>query len=259
MLIRELREAVSLDLTDPHLDYSKFPIMEDGRLIQCCGNLAVLNRKDNTVRLAHHTVRQFLLGDNTWQNPMSHMDIGTLASPSLTESLVGGLCVTYLCFSNFERQITREHRATMSVETDFLETAVYSHRPVSTSIAKLARTFGSGWTETELSRQSMTIEMGASRTRHDIQQTSPLLQYMMQHRTSHAASIPTTSHTWPKLRSFVFNLPDIFRGHTRCFQELHIRSPSRVSGRGYACHQGYARALPSCRILTRYCHRVGGV
>jgi hypothetical protein len=208
MLIEELREAVSLDVTDTHLDYSKIPSGEDGRLMHCCGNLAVLNRKDNTVRLMHHTVRQFLLGDRTWHIP-SAANIGACATPSLLNAIenhIGELCVTYLCFSDFERQITRRERATIGVGTDILQSAVYSQRPVASAIGKLARTVRSGWTETDVTRRPLTIDLGTFRSGHDsFHQTFALLHYIMQHWTSHAASLSASSTTWPRLKSVVFD------------------------------------------------------
>jgi hypothetical protein len=213
MLIEELREAVSLDTTDSHLDHSKIPSVEDGRLMQCCGNLAVLNRNDSTIRLAHHTVRQFLLGDSTWQIPsMTHLDISAMPLPPTTiESHIGELCVTYLCFADFERQITKRDRATMGMGTDILQSAVYSQRPVASVIGKLARTVRSGWTETEIPRRPLSIDLGTFRTRQGaFHQSFALLNYIMQHWTSHAASLTTASTTWKKFKSVVFDRQYLF-------------------------------------------------
>lgn len=56
-----------------------------------CGNLVVFHERDNTVRLAHHTVGQFL------DEKKSHH--------SKTDVRIGKICLTYLGFSDFETQV----------------------------------------------------------------------------------------------------------------------------------------------------------
>jgi hypothetical protein len=56
LLITELTEAIAFGPTDRSWDAKKIP--DATRSIQACGNLVVLD-EDETVRLAHHSVRQF--------------------------------------------------------------------------------------------------------------------------------------------------------------------------------------------------------
>ena len=57
----ELKEAVSIRKGDKELNMERIPADDDSRILQCCANLILFDRTDHTIRLAHHTVRQFLL------------------------------------------------------------------------------------------------------------------------------------------------------------------------------------------------------
>lgn len=99
LLITELTEAIAFGPTDRSWDAKKIP--DATRSIQACGNLVVLDEDEKTVRLAHHSVRQFLLEPPTQDSiPEFHFQ--------LSEANVdaGELCVAYLSFSDFETQLT---------------------------------------------------------------------------------------------------------------------------------------------------------
>ncbi|KAL9096562.1 MAG: hypothetical protein Q9165_001049 [Trypethelium subeluteriae] len=98
LLIAELAEAVAFNRTDQFWDSSKIPHTEN--LIQGCGNLVVLD-DDGTARFVHHTVQQFLIVSA----PESSLpDFHFQASEADLEA--GQTCMTYLMFSDFEKQIT---------------------------------------------------------------------------------------------------------------------------------------------------------
>ena len=88
----ELKDAVAIDFDDVSWDRSKISAETDGkRFLYVCGNLVVLHERDSTVRLAHHTVGQFLK-----ENKKTH---------SQTDAKLGQICLTYLGFSDFETQV----------------------------------------------------------------------------------------------------------------------------------------------------------
>ena len=98
LLITELAEAIAFAPSDRSWDPTKIP--DHSRLIQACGNLVVFD-DDRTVRLAHHSVQQFLLEPPTKDSiPEFHFQ----RSEANVEA--GEICVTYLSFSDFETQIT---------------------------------------------------------------------------------------------------------------------------------------------------------
>lgn len=101
MVLAELTEAVAFEATDT--SWNKEKVLDALRLYQAGGNLVVIDEKDDTVRLAHHTVQQFLV------NLPNHQSV--IAAPfhfRLEEADVeaGEICVAYLSFSDFERQIS---------------------------------------------------------------------------------------------------------------------------------------------------------
>ena len=97
MSAEELQEAVAFDISDRSWDRDKIP--DKDLMIETCRGLLVRDKEDGAVRFAHYTVQQYLL---------SVPAIGTLfqISPrSEAEAFVGGICVTYLDFSDFETQV----------------------------------------------------------------------------------------------------------------------------------------------------------
>jgi hypothetical protein len=101
LLMEELKEAIAFDSTDRFWDTGKIAT-EGSQLIQACGGLVVFDRDDQTVRLVHYTVQQFLLSTPTDPSIANlHFQMPQ------AEFQAGELCVTYLSFSDFETQITR--------------------------------------------------------------------------------------------------------------------------------------------------------
>ena len=99
LLITELTEAIAFQPNDRSWDADKIP--DASRTIQACKNLVVLDETDKTVRLAHHSVQKFLLEPPTQESiPEFHFE------RSRANNEVGELCVAYLSFSDFERQLT---------------------------------------------------------------------------------------------------------------------------------------------------------
>ena len=89
----ELKEAIAIDPDDVSWDSKKIPAETDGKRFLCvCGNLAVYHERDNTVRLAHHTVEKFFVEHKR--------DL------LKTDAIIGEICLTYLSFSDFETQVS---------------------------------------------------------------------------------------------------------------------------------------------------------
>lgn len=99
LVITELTEAIAFQPTDRSWKAEKIP--DASRTIQACRNLVVLDETDKTVRLAHHSVRKFLLEAPTQDSiPEFHFKLRRASIEA------GELCVAYLSFSDFERQLT---------------------------------------------------------------------------------------------------------------------------------------------------------
>ena len=93
LTLSELQEAISIELGDEFWDRSKISTEPNGkRFLENCGALVLFDESDNTVRLMHNTVAQFLREHIFRSGESNH--------------LVVDVCATYLCFSDFETQIT---------------------------------------------------------------------------------------------------------------------------------------------------------
>ena len=106
METEELQEAVAFEFSDSCWDKEKIP---DGNLmIETCRGLLVRDKEDGTVRFAHHTVQQYLLTAPSIKSRQHfHVPPFRVSPPSEAEAFVGQICITYLCFSDFETQIIR--------------------------------------------------------------------------------------------------------------------------------------------------------
>ncbi|KAH0538694.1 hypothetical protein FGG08_004711 [Glutinoglossum americanum] len=99
LLITELGEAVAFGPGDRWWNTEKIP--DATRLIQACRSLVVFDEDDKTVRLAHHTVQQFLLEPPAECSiPEFHFQL------SQANVEAGEICIVYLSFSDFETQLT---------------------------------------------------------------------------------------------------------------------------------------------------------
>ncbi|KAG8534396.1 uncharacterized protein KY384_001241 [Bacidia gigantensis] len=102
--IEELQEAVAFDKDDRHWDEDKIPNGE--KLLQACYGL-VIRDEANKAHYAHHTVQQFLTSpeseEDNVQLPLSHY----LCFKEDLEHMAAEVCVTYLCFSDFESALIK--------------------------------------------------------------------------------------------------------------------------------------------------------
>ncbi len=97
--VEELREAVAIDANDETWDEDKFP--HEDLMLESCRGLIIKDEDDGTVHFAHHTVRQYLTGGlATKVDPLFEVAVES------ANVLAGHACVAYLCFSDFESQIT---------------------------------------------------------------------------------------------------------------------------------------------------------
>lgn len=104
LTLPELQEAVSIRPGDEGLDQRKIP--NRVQLIRAYGSLMAYDQEEQTIKLAHYTIRQFLL------SPPSDSEISLQLAVFHCELRdadieAGWICMTYLSFSVFDTQITR--------------------------------------------------------------------------------------------------------------------------------------------------------
>ena len=97
--IEELREALTVERGQQSFDRQSLPNDMTKVLDDCCG-LTFINEEENTVHIVHDSVKQHLFqGDASFEAT-------TFKEPVLNENL-GILCMTYLNFNDFNRQLTK--------------------------------------------------------------------------------------------------------------------------------------------------------
>ncbi|KIW05145.1 uncharacterized protein PV09_03696 [Verruconis gallopava] len=217
MTIEELREAVSLDCDQARMDFDKLPSGDSLRLIQMCGNLAVLNRDDNTVRFAHHTVQQFLFDNDQWPSQVFDFPVNLPLSTCVTEAEIGELCLTYLTFSDFETQVVKRETVTIPTGSDLLNTFVYSQMPTASTWGKWAASAISGWTEVSVDSRPVMLDMTSmKRTRPALRgmyDKFKLLEYITHNWTMHVAPAiklrGSSSDMTVQSKKFISKLEDV--------------------------------------------------
>ena len=120
--VEELQEAVAFDSHDKSWNADKIP--DADRMIKSCHGLVVRETGNDNVRLAHHTVQQYLVSaqgrlSDTGLEGFEESTAPTAevhfwpelhkfrCDPKSAEVLAGTLCITYLCFSDFSTAVSR--------------------------------------------------------------------------------------------------------------------------------------------------------
>ncbi|KAI9788101.1 MAG: hypothetical protein M1816_007233 [Peltula sp. TS41687] len=98
---RELMEAIAHTAEDRCWNYSKIP--QDPLLVgRACRNLVVKDEDEGTFSLAHYTVLQYLLSP-TQEIALENFHF----QRHMADEQIGGICIAYLLFTDFERQIEK--------------------------------------------------------------------------------------------------------------------------------------------------------
>ncbi|KAH0561960.1 hypothetical protein GP486_003332 [Trichoglossum hirsutum] len=203
----ELAEAVAFDSSDTSWNEKKIP--DPLRTVQSCGNLIVLDEMDDTVRLAHHTVRQYLL----LENGGNYLDsfYGLLAGAQ-AEIDIGATCVAYLSFSDFERQLTRLNERTEDIS--ILQKAVMERMPATTNLGPIFATTWNTYCKLK-SRDVPTVKIEETsriqKTSSTLQKKYRLLGYAVAYWPSHTSQYPTNRvDIWVPFRDLSLGKPMVF-------------------------------------------------
>ncbi|KAJ5211076.1 hypothetical protein N7491_010893 [Penicillium cf. griseofulvum] len=98
LTVMEYQEALSLSPGQTSLDSQKFPNDMNKVMRNCCGLVSV-DEEDSTVHYVHHSVKQHLFSIKHWLSNEFDME-------RLNRHL-GLLCMTYLDFTTFRRQVAK--------------------------------------------------------------------------------------------------------------------------------------------------------
>jgi ankyrin repeat protein len=114
MTLEELREVLYIEPGQASFRHDRL-VNNIENLVPWCGNLVNVDEEDGAVQFAHHTVKQYLCsetgdGDGTGSLSMPRFRI----APEAADHAVGEACVTYLSFTDFQRQLAKPPRPTTS-------------------------------------------------------------------------------------------------------------------------------------------------
>lgn len=200
--IDELEEAVGLEKTDTHLHTERSATGAGRKLMAACGNLLVYNKEDCTVTLAHSTVQQFLC--NLSLPTDVHFDF------SAADTEIGEICIAYLCFSDFETQLTKTSTPVL-VDRKEAERIIWNAVPLSSYV----RGFTSRWH----SRRSLSSDESST-----LQFSFPVvagpapaltakyafLQYVIEFWAFHTAQFTSQMSSWESFKSVTFERKLVF-------------------------------------------------
>ena len=101
LTLEELREAIGIEPLQQDWDSSRF-VNDMKQAIASCGNLIFVEEEQQAVHFTHSSVKQYLLSEAISTSLLPyHID------PERADAEVGTVCVTYLDFGIFSRQLAR--------------------------------------------------------------------------------------------------------------------------------------------------------
>ena len=134
LTVEELREATGTKPLQEAWNDSTY-INDMKKAVACCGNLVFIEEEQQTVHFTHSSVKQYLLSTAV-QNSLSkyHVDL------QKADEDAGAICVTYLNFPVFNRQVARTTGKSVST-TGITSTVVKNSLPLGQSSNKIALRF----------------------------------------------------------------------------------------------------------------------
>ncbi|KAG8525640.1 uncharacterized protein KY384_000400 [Bacidia gigantensis] len=168
LTVDELQEAIVIQpLQETRDSHSCINNMQ--KALACCGNLVFVDEEKQTIHFTHSSVRQYLLSDSIEASLKDYsIDV------EKTESEAGAICVTYLNFPEFEKQIARPVRRSIN-PSNITSTVVRNSLSPGTTANKIALRFLREDTKSSKSVQRLFEEASGDTEQH--RQQSLLRQF----------------------------------------------------------------------------------
>lgn len=125
LYLEKIREAIAIEPLQQHMKPERL-LNDVSQITSWCRNLIILDEEDRSVRFAHHSTKQFFL--YSLRNPCLHEFHMNMR---YFDHYVASVCVTYLNFSDFDRQLTRSTVRKVEVEMSDILKASLVNSPVS--------------------------------------------------------------------------------------------------------------------------------
>ena len=131
LTVEELREAIGIRPLQEAWDDSTY-INDMKKAIACCGNLVFIEEEQQTLHFTHSSVKQYLLSSATQESPSKYY-----VNIEKADEDAGAICVTYLNFPVFNRQVARTTGKILSA-TGITSTVVGNSLPLGQSGNEIA-------------------------------------------------------------------------------------------------------------------------
>lgn len=195
LTLEELREAVGIEIGQPSSRPERH-VNGIHRLTSWCGNLVEVDEEEKTVHLVHQSVLQFLVHSHSEPRfRQFHID------PDAADHHVGGVCVTYLAFSDFETTVARRPRTPPPITPEGMASTALGYRWGSLpSRAFAAVSTPAPKTQTS-SRKPFNLLPSFGRadvatTLEKFRSGYPFLTYASRHWIWHARNFEKSTRTW---------------------------------------------------------------
>ncbi|KAI9792024.1 MAG: hypothetical protein M1833_001273 [Piccolia ochrophora] len=203
--LHELREALAVE---PSQEYSRPERLVNGieRMTNWCANLVEIDEEDGSVQFAHHSVKSFLLAPPE----KSSFDPFHISAADVDHA-AGEVCVTYLCFNDFERTVAKRSQLDVPLlPEEILKASLASgmNWTISASWSRMGRNRVSrkaknGNTVRQIN-DSLRLETLGSLKK--LQISHPFLVYASEHWLLHSSRFTQQeSRTWNKWMSLLEN------------------------------------------------------
>ncbi|KAI8931644.1 hypothetical protein NX059_011294 [Plenodomus lindquistii] len=232
--IDELEEAVGLSPDDDFLHTERTARNNGQELISSCGNLVVCTTEDEVV-FAHHTVRQYLYSSRNHSRAISAAKLRT------ADAYIGDVCLTYLCFSDFDTQLTEFSK--LKVDPTFAQNAVWTSVPLASRVRDVLT-----WTRALRGVQaeatlSLEVALPVTAQRADLlSKKFILLDYIIENWAFHTANLRPDCSNWTKFKHVALTRRLAFQhrpwdeqSHRKTFDTV-MRELQRTSERFYNRH-----------------------
>ncbi len=192
--LEELREAIAVEPKQTSLRRDRL-VNNMNQLVAWCGNLVTIDEEDNSVRFAHHSVRDYLCSDCS--DPYTqrfHFKI-----PEVNQH-VGEVCVSYLDFTDFKRELTKAPKPIAAPNPKQIAAASLSSAP-DPSISRLGSKLNKLWIRKQESRVNVSALRFATMMHRageiqELERKYIFLNYASQHWLSHTRTFSRYTSTW---------------------------------------------------------------
>jgi ankyrin repeat protein len=115
LTVDELHEAVAVEPGQESFRRDRMANGFEAHMVAWCGRLVTVDEETRAVQFAHPSVKQFLRSDDAAAATRADVE-RFLVRADEADTEVGEVCVTYLCFSDFDQRLVQMSKLDLSVD-----------------------------------------------------------------------------------------------------------------------------------------------